>query len=330
MNEPRAGEETELAREEKGTEYELQIKKVLQMEREVKENSQSWKEMDKELKEIKALLRDLSGRETGVRESPEHLVQKVEKMSDQIGELKAEIDSLRQTNDKVMNENKTLKQRLAVSEVRGREQGEDLAKLKQEQVGWAKTQKENIVDFKEVIKQQEEEHKNNLEKQVIQVLKRKENMVRDMVEKKQCVIVFGLKEKVLPSRNERVKDEMKVARDIISEVGDDNMELDEEIEEVYRLGKYEEGRARPMKIKLRTQAAVMKVLGRTWKLAQTEEFKRVWIREDLNEDQRAKRNEAIQEAREKNDQRSEEEKSRFFWRVLDGKVRKWFTKGEQV
>lgn len=78
------------------------------------------------------------------------------------------------------------------------------------------------------------ERKNNQKKQVIQVLKRKENMVRDMVEKKQCVVVFGLQEKVQPSRNERVKDEMEVARSIVKAVEEDNIELDEEIEEYSR------------------------------------------------------------------------------------------------
>lgn len=77
-----------------------------------------------------------------------------------------------------------------------------------------------------------------------------------------------------------------------------------------------------MKIKLKSQAATVRILGRTLKLAQIEEFKRVWIREDLNEEQRARRNEAVQEVKEKNDQRSEEERARFFWRVIDGKVRK--------
>lgn len=187
---------------------------------------------------------------------------------------------------------------------------------------------EKIVDFKEVIKQQEEERKNNLEKQVIQVLKRKENVVRDMVEKKKGVIVFGLKEKVLTTRKERVKEELDVARAIIGEVDDENKELGEEIEEVFRLGKYEEGKDRPMKIKFKTQVAATRVLERTWKLAQTENYKKVWIREDLNEEERAKRNELINEAKEKNGQRSEEEENRFYWRVLEGKMKKWYLKRE--
>ncbi|KAK3894637.1 hypothetical protein Pcinc_001615 [Petrolisthes cinctipes] len=125
------------------------------------------------------------------------------------------------------------------------------------------------------MKQEEEERKNNLEKQVIQVLKSKENVVRDMVEKKKGVIVFGLKEKVSTTRKDRVKEDLKVARPIIGEVEDDNTESGEEIEEVFRLGKYQEGKDRPMKIKFKTQVAATRVLEKTWKLAQTEKYKKV-------------------------------------------------------
>ncbi|KAK3888555.1 hypothetical protein Pcinc_007407 [Petrolisthes cinctipes] len=125
------------------------------------------------------------------------------------------------------------------------------------------------------MKQEEEERKNNLEKQVIQVLKSKENVVRDMVEKKKGVIVFGLKEKVSTTRKDRVKEDLKVARPIIGEVEDDNTESGEEIEEVFRLGKYQEGKDRPMKIKFKTRVAATRVLEKTWKLAQTEKYKKV-------------------------------------------------------
>ncbi|KAK3878776.1 hypothetical protein Pcinc_016587 [Petrolisthes cinctipes] len=119
-----------------------------------------------------------------------------------------------------------------------------------------------------------------------------------------------------------------MATEIIGEVEEENMDYEREIEEVYRLGKYEEGRDRPMKIKLKSHAAAMNILGRTWKLAQTEKYKKVWIREDLNEEERARRNELIEDAKEKNEQRTETEKNKFYWRVLDGKLKKWYIKKE--
>lgn len=146
--------------------------------------------------------------------------------------------------------------------------------------------------------------------------------------RRESVIVFGLKEKVIKSKFERENDELKRAKELIGKVDDDNTELQEEIEEVYRLGKYEEGRDRPLKIRLKTQIAAGKVLSRTWKLTQTDLYKDVWIREDLNEEERTRRNELSKEAKEKNQQRSETEKNEFFWRILDGKIKKWYLRGK--
>lgn len=66
-----------------------------------------------------------------------------------------------------------LRERLTTNEETGKRQENNLMKLKHEQEGWAKAQQENIVEFGEIMRQQEEERKNNLEKQVIQVLKKK-------------------------------------------------------------------------------------------------------------------------------------------------------------
>ncbi len=59
------------------------------------------------------------------------------------------------------------------------------------------------------------------------------------------MVLKGLKEKLVLSRAERGKQEMKGAKEIIGEV-DDSMEAGEEIEEIYRLGNYEQEQHRPM------------------------------------------------------------------------------------
>lgn len=329
--------------EGRSRDYELIIKRITQMETNIEDNSKRWRDIVQEMKELKKTLRDKMDREEEGERGQGGLIERVEQMKDQVSELSETIDGLSKTNDGLMEQNKALKQhvqeivreneelreRLTVNEERGKEQGENLVMLKQKQEGWVKVHEEKIVSFEEIMKQQEEERRSNLEKQVIQVIKNKEHVVRDMVEKKKSVIIFGLKEKVLNNRSDRVKEELKVAREIIKEVEEDNAEVVEEIEEVFRLGKYEEGKARPMKIKFKSQAAATKVLERTWTLAQTERYKDVWIRKDLNEEERARRNELMNEAKEKNDQRSEEEKNRFYWRVVEEKIKKWYIKREQ-
>ena len=46
----------------------------------------------------------------------------------------------------------------------------------------------------------------------------------------------------------------------------------------------------------------------------------------MNEEERKKEKELIIEAQAKNGERTEEQKERFFWRVMDLKLRKWWCK----
>ena len=49
-------------------------------------------------------------------------------------------------------------------------------------------------------------------------------------------------------------------KEIFKEVKEENDEIEEEIEEVSRIGKYEEGGSRPLKVKLRSQVEVEEIL----------------------------------------------------------------------
>ena len=95
------------------------------------------------------------------------------------------------------------------------------------------------------------------------------------------------------------------------------------------VGKFEEGKQRPMRIRLRSQVAAERVLAGSWRLASKEEYKKVWVRRDLNEDERAKLGELWNEAKEKKQNRTETEKRRFYWRVIDMRLRKWYRKEVQ-
>ena len=160
------------------------------------------------------------------------------------------------------------------------------------------------------------------------MIKEKGNIVRDAVDKKKCVVVYGLQEREQPIRRVREKEEKKMVKEVITVVQDEDEDLKEEIEEVYRLGKYQEGRCRPIKIKFSTQMAAEKVLERKWKLANKEECKKIFIRKDMNEEERAKMTEMVKEMKAKNDMRTETEKEKFYWKIRDQRLRKWFIGGE--
>ena len=50
----------------------------------------------------------------------------------------------------------------------------------------------------------------------------------------------------------------------------------------------------------------------------------MWINKDLDEEERTTLKEIVNEAKQKNDLRTEEEKEQFYWRVRDLRLKKKF------
>ena len=134
---------------------------------------------------------------------------------------------------------------------------------------------------------------------------------------------MDLKKKVLPKKNIRQEEAKKVVKEVFNMVQEENSEIEEEIEEIHRLGKYEEGGMHPLKVKFRSQATAQDIIFKAWKLAKIYSYKKIWLRIDMTEKERARLNELIKKVKEKNEMRTEEEKQKFYWRVLDLKVKKW-------
>ena len=63
-------------------------------------------------------------------------------------------------------------------------------------------------------------------------------------------MIYGLKEKVIPMRTVKEKEETKCIKEILKQLKDEdeNTKLEEEVEEVMRLGPYIEGSVRPIKL----------------------------------------------------------------------------------
>ena len=115
-----------------------------------------------------------------------------------------------------------------------------------------------------------------------------------------------------------------MAKEFIEIVQDWEQGLEKEVEEVHRIGRYNEGGIRQLKVKLRSQTTVEEILVRTGKLADNTKYKNIWIKRDMNMKEREKERDLRDEAKEKNERRTETEKKKFYWRVLDKKLRKWY------
>ena len=59
-------------------------------------------------------------------------------------------------------------------------------------------------------------------------------------------------------------------------------------------------------------------------------MKDIWIRKDMNEDERKKIKELVAEAKAKNEERPPDEVNKFFWKVIDMRIRKWWLKSLTV
>ena len=129
------------------------------------------------------------------------------------------------------------------------------------------------------------------------------------------------------NRLEREENEKIKIRQVIKEIVEDDDIAMRSIEEHHRMGKYEENKDRPIKIKFATQAQAEEVIYNAWKLAGKEDFRGVWINKDMDVEERQLLKELIAEAKEKNEMRSEEDKVKYYWKVIDLKLRKrWYRK----
>ncbi len=58
------------------------------------------------------------------------------------------------------------------------------------------------------------------------------------MDKKKCIVIYGLKEETEPVRYKREREQIKVTEDIVRNIQTEGEDWISEIEEIHRLGKY--------------------------------------------------------------------------------------------
>ena len=284
-----------------------------------------------ELKQLRSQVRVLEGK--NVQEDTGRTV--IERQNDQaameIRELREKSQTLEQVNRRLEEERIAIKLQMEEYELNAKKQEEAIAKFKEEQKEWSKKiQEEGNVKLKEIIEQEKKDSQERTEREFVKVLKKKETLVRGIVDKKKCVIIKGLSEMNMPTKEERLDAEWVEVMDIVTYLLDGDYVARTGIEEVVRLGKYDEGRIRPLRVKFASQNSVEEIMLRTGKLARSRNYYNIWIKRDANEEEREKERELIMEAKERNEQRSEEEERNFYWKVRGMRVMKWYFSKEPV
>ena len=132
--------------------------------------------------------------------------------------------------------------------------------LDKKQKVWKKEQ-EDCVNFKKVVEEQVKLKDESITEKVVKVIKLKEGIIRDTVEKK-AIVIHGLKEQFIPIRHKREKKDKALVEEDLVKVQEDEDSLVNEIEEVFRLGKYSNDKNRPLKIRFKSQSAAEEVVAK--------------------------------------------------------------------
>ena len=288
----------------------------------------------KQLTEIKGqgveeeLVKELKGEMEGLRR--ERLIRDEEnkKLKKEMELLKRENECNKKLLKELKQENEALKKSCASGDECVKEKVESI--VKNEVKIWNQEMEKEKVSFREVLKEQQKEQEANIEKKVVGVIKNKGGLVRDTVEKKKCLIMFGVKEIKRSSKLLREREEVKKVKEILASLNDEeeNEKYEDEVEEVRRLGRFVQGGVRPIKIRFKSQIAAEELLYRAGRFSKSDQYKDVWLKRDLDEEERSKMKELSQCAKDRNEKRTEEEKKEFFWRILDMRLVKWYARKE--
>ena len=294
----------------------------------VSEDRGKFEEYESQLKMLNFTMASLLERQ---EQKENALKNKCEAMEKKMIELNKEF---KKNMEQLKSENKDLRERCIGYEKALKEVNEKITignamggedKVEELKNAWRVERKTENESFREMMnKEIKEQLQEKTREEVVKVIKEKQNLVRDTVEKKKCMVIFGMKEKRNEVRSERERELRESVRKLVGEVQDEEQNLEEEIEEVVRLGKFREEGVRPIKVRMRSQAAAEEILTKTGRLARKSEYERVWIKRDMNEEERKQEKDLREEAKEKNQRRTENEEKEFYWRVMDMRLRKWY------
>ena len=251
----------------------------------------------------------------GASATPEGLVADGGKREAGLRSYMEEFDRVLKRMDELVGENKAL-----------REQVKEYEGKVEKTSAWAVEEKKKVTALEEIMKEQKEERDNDkkgFEKAVVGVIRKKENVMREVVDRERCILVYGDVEDHAVDPKERKRKDYRKVQDIMKIIDEDEEGWQGQIEDVTRIGKYSRGEMRPMRVQLRSKGIAEEVMSYSWRL-NSGPMRHIRLRKDLNVEQRQKIKELQSKADNENSKLSEEDKKKFFWRVKDGKLRKWF------
>ena len=190
---------------------------------------------------------------------------------------------------------------------------------------------EKTVDMKEIIKEQEDEReretqlgKQMLEDKAQRSTYRGNTVRRDTFDKNKSIVIIGDIEGHQEDRYKRARERRDRVNHILGKMSDGNSFWASQVVETRRIGRYERNSSRPIRVKFRSKTVAEEVLGASWKLSYEANYRKIYLRQDLDKDERERLGDMLKQVKVLNEHRSEEEKQDFFWRVKHMRIRQWF------
>ena len=235
--------------------------------------SKLMEKLDKVLSENEAFRKEIH---LLMKENHELLKEKIEAEKDNI--------ALRKQCGELQDKMAELEKRICESELGGEK--ECLTAI-ENKVRKVEEENENVrASFREIMMQQEKEKTEIAHSEVVKMLQQNEDMVRNIAEKKKCIIVTGLKEEENRNWQERKRKEDDLIKSLLANFSEEGEDLFGEVEESVRLGAFEKGKNRPLKIKLKSQITAEFLLQNSWKLKDQDETKGIYVRRNMTEQKR--------------------------------------------
>ena len=285
-------------------------------------------EIGKELRSEKERNEDLRSKNESMSKEMNRKDVELNEMAAQVNDLKTKVREMssavdnhqQQLSNKVINEEIIKQANNIVEKNKAFEESVDTVCTVKDEV--ATTYAQILKEKDEIKNKKQNEVSKDIKKEVKDIIRSNPKLIRETADMNKSIVIIGKKEDEIQNRITRDKAELSKIMKVMSKISEDITEND--IEEYHRVGKYEAGKNRPIKVTFQSANKMEDIMKNAKNLKEEEEMKNIWIRRCLNKEDRQILKEKIEEARQINEARSEEEESLFFFKVVGLQVRKWY------
>ena len=294
-------------------------------------------------KASKLKIKTLMSETLGLKRKVNQLEIETENTRSQVEEMKSRINK----QDKILNvliKNMDESKKSIESSVKKSEEYVGKMELNKKEIESSIKKSEEIVGkkYNEVVKLSKDltEDKNEITKMSTKVeeavgnvkglvkgeIKNNANLIREECERASSIIVTGISEPVIENIVKRQDYVQTAVYTVLDNIKEDDDRWKEDVLEIRRVGRYDPDKKgnnkRPVKVRFNSERTAREVLAMANKLRWIDGMKGIYINKDMSLTERKNLQELREEARNLNENRTDEEAKKYFFAVRWGKVKK--------